>query len=314
MNSKCDDIFVNKPDLEPQPILSVLIPFYKESPVALLTALDSQAKDLGHQVEIIVLDDGSAMEKLTQGVKDCVQAMQCVTTFISLGANIGRARGRNRLTQQAKGRYYLFLDSDMLPDKPSFLADWLSLTAMDKTDVAFGGFSLIQAPNDAKFALHRAMALKSDCLSADIRRLAPEKNVFTSNLLVRADIFAVEPFDKGFVGWGWEDVEWGIRVSRRYRIDQVDNTATHMGLDPTQTLIAKYEQSASNFARVLATHHDIVSHFPSAKWAQRLRYLPMRSLWISAFKTMASHEMVPIGLRALSLRFLRACLYAGAMV
>ena len=76
------------------------------------------------------------------------------------------------------------------------------------------------------------MALKQR-LRAGRRRAAtaPEKYVFTSNLLIRRDVFDAEPFDAGFVGWGWEDVEWGMRVSRRHPIAHIDNPATHLGLD-----------------------------------------------------------------------------------
>src|SRR5690606_23100227 len=102
-----------------------------------------------------------------------------------------------------------------------------------------------QAPPDAAHALHRALAVGGDCLPAAERRHAPEKYVFTSNLLVRRDVFETERFDEGFSGWGWEDVEWGMRVARRWPIVHIDNPATHLGLDDAETLAAKYEQSTA---------------------------------------------------------------------
>ena len=54
--------------------------------------------------------------------------------------------------------------------------------------MAFGGFTLDQTPIRPEHALHRAMALKSDCTPAPQRAQAPEKHVFTSNLLVRRDV------------------------------------------------------------------------------------------------------------------------------
>ena len=76
--------------------------------------------------------------------------------------------------------------------------------------------------------------------------------------MIRRDIFEAEPFDPSFVGWGWEDVEWGMRVSRRHPIAHIDNPATHLGLAPAAAMAAKFEQSAANFARVVAAHGDIV--------------------------------------------------------
>ena len=99
-------------------------------------------------------------------------------------------------------------------------------------------------------------------LSAE-RARAPEKYVYTSNLLVRRDVFEAEAFDGAFTGWGWEDVEWAMRVSRRWPVLHIDNPATHMGLDTVEQLAGKYEQSAGNFARVVARHPDVVSTYPS---------------------------------------------------
>ncbi|HWA60410.1 MAG TPA: glycosyltransferase family 2 protein, partial [Caulobacteraceae bacterium] len=173
--------------------------------------------------------------------------------------------------------------------------------------------SLDQAPPRPEHALHRAMALKSDCLPAEVRRLAPEKHVFTSNLLVRRDVFDTEAFDERFAGWGWEDVEWAMRVARRHAIHHIDNTATHLGLDTARTLAAKYEQSAANFARVVEAHHDVVSGYPSYRAAKVLKRVPARGLWRPLVKAAALTGLVPTALRAFSLRLYRASLYAEAV-
>ncbi|HVY35084.1 MAG TPA: glycosyltransferase, partial [Caulobacteraceae bacterium] len=164
------------------PRLSVLIPFLRDDPRALLGALDAQAP-VG--VEIVLLDDGSGDHALATGVGSVVQAMSCPTRFVRLTANEGRAKGRNRLARHARARHFLFLDSDMLPDSADFLAAYLRLIDQSDPAVAFGGFTVEQAPNSPRLALHRAMAAKSDCLPAARRRLQPEKTVFTSNLLIR---------------------------------------------------------------------------------------------------------------------------------
>ena len=52
----------------------------------------------------------------------------------------------------------------------------------------------MKAPQDARFAVHRAMAARSDCVSSAERAKAPEKYVYTSNLLVRRDVFDSEAF------------------------------------------------------------------------------------------------------------------------
>lgn len=297
---------ISNPAFNPEqtPRLSVLIPFYRESPEALLRALTPT-----DDVEIILLDDGSQQDALTQSASSTIDTLSLPATLITLSRNEGRARGRNRLTQAARGAYFLCLDADMLPDAPDFLARWLAET--DKTPaVVFGGFSLKQAPKDKAFAIHRQMAARSDCLDAATRARTPEKYVFTSNLLIRRDVFAVQDFDADFTGWGWEDVEWAMRVARDFGVEHIDNPATHMGLDPTPVLMRKYEQSVANFARVVQKHPEVVSSYPSYKVARLIRRFPLRGALKAVLATMVRVEAVPVRWRAFALRLYRATLYA----
>lgn len=293
-----------------RPILSVLIPFLRDDPRALLAVLDTEAASLNGAVELVVLDDGTADAALTSALTDGVAAMTLPVRLITLTANEGRSIGRNRLASAARGRALLFLDSDMRPDTPDFLGRWAALVRDTDPAVAFGGFSLKQAPTDRKFALHRAMAAKGECLDHVERSRAPEKYVYTSNLLVRRDVFDSEAFDPAFSGWGWEDVEWAMRVSRRFPVIHVDNPATHMGLDTAADLARKYEQSAPNFARVAALHPDILAAYPSFKAARLLKRIPGLGLWRPLMKRAALSDILPAKARSFSLRLYRTALYA----
>jgi len=306
-------IFRNDRWSKARPKLSVLTPFLRDDPTVLLDALAAQAGGLEGAVEIVVLDDGSRDAALTTRLQATVETHPLPASLVTLPANEGRSKGRNRLAGEARSANLLFVDSDMLPDTPTFLATYLKLIAAENPAVAFGGFSLDQTPHRPEFALHRAMAMKSDCLPAAVRRQAPEKHIFTSNLLIRRDVFEAETFDERFTGWGWEDVEWGIRVSRRWPIVHLDNTATHLGLDLATTMASKYEQSAANFARVVESHRPIVSGYGSYKAARILKRAPLRPVWRPMLKAIALNAILPMGLRAFSMRLYRAALYAEAV-
>ncbi|MDI1363344.1 MAG: glycosyltransferase family 2 protein [bacterium] len=292
-----------------QPRLSVLIPTYRDDPSALLTALDDPAA----RAEIIVLDDGSGDKALADRLARRIERLRLPARFVKLSANEGRAKGRNRLASHARAGHFLFLDSDMLPDPKDFLQRWTALAEGENTPIAFGGFTLDQTPRRPEHALHRSMALKSDCTPAPERARSPEKHVFTSNLLVRRDVFEGVAFDEGFTGWGWEDVEWAMRVGREHPILHIDNAASHLGLDTASAMAAKYEQSASNFARVVSAHRDIVSAYPSYKVARALKPLPAREIWRPLLKAFALNEAAPTPLRAFALRLYRAALYCEAV-
>ncbi|WP_395943919.1 glycosyltransferase family 2 protein [Brevundimonas sp.] len=307
------DIHDNPGWPQAQPALSVLMPFLRDDPEALLRRLDTEAAALAGRVELVLLDDGTGDAALTARLKTTLDALTLPARLISLPANEGRARGRNRLTTAARAGTWLFLDSDMKPDAATFLQTWIALIARDDPAVAFGGFSLDQAPTDARFAVHRALSGASECVPASERAKTPEKYVYTSNLLVRRDVFAVESFDPGFTGWGWEDVEWAMRVSRRFDVVHIDNPATHMGLDTVADLARKFDQGAVNFARVVALHPQIVQTYPSYKAARALKRLPALPLARRLMRRAALSPALPTKVRAFALRMYRAAVYADAV-
>ena len=297
------------------PALSVLTPFFRDDPTPLIARLEHEAARLAGRIEVIALDDGGGDAPLTHRVALQVGELATPARLVVLGQNQGRAPGRNRLAAHARGRHLLFLDSDMAPDTDDFLARYLGLIDLPPSDggdpaVVFGGFSMKQVPRSPRFALHRALALRGECLDAAQRRLKPEKYVFTSNLLVRRDVFEAEAFDESFSGWGWEDVEWGMRVLRRYGVVHIDNPATHLGLDTPAALAGKYEQSAGNFARVIARHPEIVSNYPSYRLARQLKRLPAVKWWRGLLKWAALNPAAPLTARVLALKAYRAALYA----
>ncbi len=100
-----------------------------------------------------------------------------------------------------------------------------------------------------------------------------------------------------------------MRVSRRWPIEHVDNTATHLGLDTVDALARKYDQSAANFARVRAAHPELVSRYPSFRVARLLKRAPFLSAWRPLLRMFAGWPG-PLPLRALALKLYRAGAYA----
>ena len=291
------------------PRLSIIMPFFRYDPAPLLQRLDAEAAAFDGAIEIVALDDGGGDKALADRTAALIRRMACPARLVLLSANEGRAKGRNRLVENARARHLLLIDCDMAPDTPDFLAQYMALVDEDAA-IAFGGFSVdrMQATPDQE--LHRALQLRAECLPAHKRRLQPEKYVYTSNLLVRRDVFQVEAFDENFAGWGWEDVEWGMRVASRFDIRQIENTATHLGLDTAAVLAGKYEQSAVNFARVVQHHPKVIAGYPSYKLARTLKRLPLRGALRAVLKRLALHARAPLMARIVAMKAYRAALYA----
>lgn len=288
--------------------LSVLTPFHKHDPSALLEAMARAPEG----VEFVLLDDGSGSAELLANVATAAAKLNAPARIVVWVANRGRATARNRLIAEAQGEYVLFLDADMLPDARNFLARWLDVAQRERPFAAFGGLSLRLAKLTPETALHYNLFGASDCRDAELRQRAPAQFTASANLMVRRDFLAENPFDDGFVGWGFEDVDWALRAAQHAPILHVDNPATHAGLDDVDTLIRKSEQAGPNFARLAQKHPAQVSRFAAHRVARLLRLAPARAALRGAFAWLARDPLgaAPMPVRRTALKLYRASCYA----
>jgi glycosyltransferase involved in cell wall biosynthesis len=267
--------------------------------------------DGAERVCVIIYDDGSEQPGLTNRLKDSLTALPGPAMLVTGSVNQGRSHARNRLLVNSRTDWLLLLDADMRPDDEAFLIRYRETigTTADPALVA-GGFSLRHVEETPATRLHAAQSSASECLSAADRSEAPGRYVFTSNILVHRQILETVRFNEGFSGWGWEDVDWGLRVAEAFPVRHIDNTATHLGLESAGALITKYAGSGANFARLANQHPDAVLSMPLYKMARRARYLPLRSFWRRITRMGASSHWLPIPLRLASLKAFRAIAYS----
>lgn len=290
------------------PRLSVLTPFFRYDPSALLRAFGRAPAG----VEFILLDDGSASAELVSNVVSAAQATGAPARVIVCGENIGRARGRNRLIAEAQGDYVLFLDADMLPDTSAFLSVWLGVIETQEPRVAFGGLSLVHAARTTDTALHHALFARSDCQPARHRARRAAQATASSNLLVERAFLQAHPFDDNFTGWGFEDTDWALDVSRIEDIMHVDNPATHAGLDDVTTLMRKASEAGPNFGRLARKHPAQITHFAAHRVARALRATPARKAQQNLYSWIVRDPrgVTPMRLRCAAFKLLRASHFA----
>ncbi|MEE2566785.1 glycosyltransferase family 2 protein [Hyphobacterium marinum] len=303
--------YVNPAAMEAgKPVLSVVAPFYRDNPVPLLETLAGQAAELEKPVEIVLFDDGRPDPDLNARVEQALESLPVPACLVTAARNVGRAAARNRLAAAARGDWLLYLDADMdVPD--GFLAAYLEAIDVDDFDAAFGGYSPGPA-TDPRHRLHAALAATSDVHDAASRTRIGATAVCSSNLLVRASLMARTPFDDGFTGWGWEDVDWAVRADKAGRLIHLDNPARHDGWQEAPVLLAKFRDAATNYARLLGKHPEL-ARLPGAKAARTMRALPgqqaLRGLW----SLLARMPAAPLRLRTLALKLWRASWAAEAL-
>lgn len=287
-------------------LLSVCIPSYRDDATPLIQAL-AKLEGTEH-CTLLLYDDGCGDEMLIAGHKDAVLAYPGPARFISADKNFGRSHARNRLVAMAEADWILLLDADMLPDNPDFLSKYIdALKSTGQAALIAGGFSLQQLTPRKGHRLHEAQAAMSDCVDAATRSSEPGRYVFTSNILVHRDVLGSVPFDEGFNGWGWEDVDWGLRVAGHFPIQHIENTATHLGMDPDAALINKFGNSGKNFARLVEKHPAETAHMPLTRASRRLKGVPMLG---NVSKFIASVQYLPLSVRTRALKVYRASAYS----
>ncbi len=294
------------------PTLSILTPVYRHDPSPMAQALAQSPPAACECIEWIVVDDGSGDATLTETLQRITTQAPFAARLITLPVNQGRAQARNRLMAEAKAPFVLFLDADMIPNDPAFTGRWLELIARDNPTAAFGGFSVDLAPDLPETALHKFMSARSDCRTAHDRTRDAAQFTATSNLLVRRDVLDATPFDDGFKGWGWEDVDWALRASRFGPVRHIDNPATHAGLDTVPTLLRKFGEAGPNYARLAGKHPEAMARFASWRAAQALKRAPGHRLARPLLAWLAKDPwgFTPMLARHAALKLYRTSIYA----
>lgn len=290
--------------------ITICIPTWKDSADALLCSL---ARLPGaDRCTLLIFDDGSTDQDLTSQLARHVMRYPGPARLISAPKNVGRSHARNRLKDLAETDWVLFLDADMQPDSDTFLTAYLTaIEAQTEPALISGGFSLEHVRPTDETRLHAAQSAASECVPATVREREPGRYVFTSNVLVHRQVLNDITFDPGFTGWGWEDVDWGLRVAATYPINHIDNTATHLGLDPDAQLIEKYANSAKNFVRLVDRHPVSMQPTPLYRMAKRLSRLPGRSVLQSLSLRLTKMRRAPLKARVLALKLFRASVYGA---
>ena len=294
------------------PKLTICVPTFKDDASQLIAAL-SVIEGAG-AAEIVIYDDGSGDGMLLASVKEALKTYPGQFMLVSNEINQGRSTVRNRLAAFAGSEWLLFLDADMRPDSAFFLTNYLdALSASPSPSLIVGGFSMQQVRRRKSNRLHHAQSVASDCLSAERRRSNPGRFVYTSNLLVHRSILESVPFDEGFEGWGWEDVDWGLRVANAYPVTHIDNTASHLGLYSNAALIRRFGESGANYARLRTKHPEATAQLPLTRAIRMVNRLPGKRFLRASTRFIAEDRMgmIPLSIRLIALKAYRAVCYAA---
>jgi len=183
------------------PEIAVVVPTFNRAAL-LAHALEALARQTleADRFEVIVVDDASTDE--TPAVLRRLGDGPLPLQVVRLPVNRGRGAARNAGIRTARGRYISFVDSDIVVG-PDFLLWHL------QTMTAHGGTVLSRGPVVLISHLQDLPAARAPRLAA-----SPAYLDTANAMLPREALLAAGLFDEGFPGYGWEDVELGVRLRR----------------------------------------------------------------------------------------------------
>lgn len=208
-------------------MLSVLIPVYNYDVTKLVTLLIEQLEAEKIEYEIIVIDDNSLVKK---ELNREFLSKQVKAKYIELQDNVGRALIRNLLAKEAKYENLIFLDCDVLP-KSDFIKNYLK--EIDSDVVCGGREYLLQKPSE-EFILHWTYGQRRE-----IKALR-KKNFFSSNFMIKKQVFEKVQFDNEINGYGHEDTVFAMSLEKKgYKIKFISNEVYHIGLNDNIKFLEK---------------------------------------------------------------------------
>lgn len=258
-------------------MLSILIPVYNYDISQLVTDLHAQAMGLNNDWEIRVLDDASSEEWKN---KNRHLAALSQVHYKELDQNIGRAAIRNRLAEQSRYDYLLFMDCDSGVGDRRFLANYYQRLSPEM--VHCGGRTYeAELPGQA-YRLHWQYGRAREVKTATQRNENAHEGFMTNNFVVPKAIYQRIQLDERLKQYGHEDTLFGLELkAANIRVVHLDNPLLHLGLEEARGWLVKQQQAIENLYWLQQEHSQLNTRaLTTWRKARRLGLLTIGfSLW-----------------------------------
>lgn len=232
-------------------MLSILIPTYNYDCTCLVSDLQQQAEQVGIDYEIIVADDASPILSYKEINRTINAIPHC--RLIELEENLGRARIRNYLADEAQHTWLLFMDADAEVISQTFIADYLALTEQG-IEVVCGGLCHADTLPTPEVSLRYAYEKRADKRrAAYYREKRPYEQFTPFNFLINRNTFQSIRFNEHITEYGHEDTLFGITLEEKgISIRHIDNPLLHTGLEKNELFLSKTRVALRNLSAMEA--------------------------------------------------------------
>ena len=248
-------------------MLSILIPVYRYDVRPLVRALFEQASRLREGWEIICMDDGSP-EGWRVKNRELV-ALGDRVLYRELPKNVGRAKIRNLLAQEARYPWLLFMDCDGLPAGQGFLREYLAACQPGRVVVGARTYSAAPPADPGRF-FHWHYGKMREERSAEERNQHPYEAFCTFHFLCPKEVFMAILLDESLRKYGHEDTLFGFELRKRgIGVLHIDNALEHLDVELTDAFLQKTRQGLENLAYLGRNNPDLGSRLLRTFWRFR---------------------------------------------
>jgi glycosyltransferase involved in cell wall biosynthesis len=221
-------------------MLSILIPTYNYNILPLVKELQAQCMAAGITYEIISADDGSGSALNAENEK--INSLQHCR-FTAFTQNRGRSAMRNRLADEAKYNWLLFLDADTLPVDGLLIQRYLPYID-EKEKVVYGSIRYQPQKPDKDKLLRWVYGNNREALPANERQKLPYLRLLTLNFLIHKNVFGKVRFNETMPNLRHEDTLFSYNLMKAdIPVEHIENNVYHLGLDDSYGFIKKTEEA-----------------------------------------------------------------------
>jgi glycosyltransferase involved in cell wall biosynthesis len=266
-------------------MLSICIPVYNYDIGRLVKDLHHQAVKTGYPFEILAMDDASV--EAFRGKNRIIDLPDM--RYIQLNENIGRAKIRNRLAEEAKYPYLLFMDCDSAVSSLSYIENYIPF--FKQQTVCYGGRQYINIEPEDSTYLRWKYGMERESIPASERRKNPNAGFCSNNFLIHKDLYEKVKFDENIVGYGHEDTLFGLELlGRNITIRHIDNPLIHLGLESASDFLKKTENGIVNLHRIEMLLRQKYPEFIAHSRLMRSK-LALQKFHVTGFATMVFHKL-----------------------
>ncbi len=263
-------------------MISICIPVYNYDIRPLVKILHNQAIALGIVFEILVLDDASTNEKISQ--ENIAGTQLNLTSYTILKKNIGRSAIRNLLAQKAQYDYLLFLDADVIPNRNNFLKTYIDCLNQ-RPQIVYGGITYQELLPRESQLLRWKYGKNREALSVYKRSQQPYLRFLTLNYLISKQLSCSLLFEENMPNERHEDTVYALQAKKlQIEITHMDNPVEHQGLESSRVFLKKSISAAQSLAFLVNKNLINSNETKLSKVATRIKKTGLANLFLTLFK------------------------------